>query len=78
MTTTIVSTDTTDALLALMVTCRCPSGRRVLPIRVAHAALPLFRNGMAPDALILTYRCHSCRAIVPVRARDFKIVPGTA
>lgn len=76
MTVTIISTDTTDALLPLGVTCQCPSGHRVPPIRVARKALALFSNGTPKDQLVMTYRCHSCRAIVPIRVRD--IVPGTA
>jgi hypothetical protein len=78
MSITITTTDTTDALLALDVTCKCPSGRRVLPIRVARSTVPMFQNGAPPDRVVMTYRCGSCRDIVAIRIKDFRGVAGTA
>lgn len=70
MTVTIISADTTDALVPLSVTCKCPSGRRVLPIRMARATLGVFGNNGTGSQLVMTYRCHSCSAIVPIRIQD--------
>lgn len=66
--TTIISSDTTDMLVSLRVTCNCPSGRRVLPIRMARDMLGLLKR-LPPDKLMMTYRCSDCRGIVLIRAR---------
>lgn len=72
---TIITSDTTDRLLPLDVTCQCPGGTRVPPIRVTVGLLALLEraNGeIDPNMLLQTYRCGSCQSVVLIRARHLR------
>ena len=65
---TILTKETTDSLLPLVgVTCECPGGTRVLPIRMSKSVLEKLNGSVAPSMLVMTFRCASCQAIVHVR-----------
>lgn len=64
----------TDQLMVLPLTCRCPAGRR-MPLRLAREFLNQ-QNG-SPDQLVGTYRCADCGHVIFIRRKHLALAVST-